>query len=129
MTDRKPISFARGAPSLDIIDVEGLKAAAQAAFTADPAGPHRLRDLGWLRAAASVDRRQARRARRRTWSSPTARCRLTRSCSTRWWQGDTVVVEMPTYDRTLLALRNRGADVRMVALEPEGSTWRRSSVC
>ena len=41
MTDRKPISFARGAPSLDIVDVEGLKAAAQAAFTAGPGRPHR----------------------------------------------------------------------------------------
>ena len=34
--------------------------------------------------------------------------------------GDTVIVELPTYDRTLLSLRNRGADVRMVQLEPDG---------
>ena len=34
--------------------------------------------------------------------------------------GDTVVVERPTYDRTLLALRQRKADVRMVELEPDG---------
>ena len=34
--------------------------------------------------------------------------------------GDTVIVELPTYDRTLLSLRNRGADVRMVELEPDG---------
>jgi DNA-binding transcriptional MocR family regulator len=33
---------------------------------------------------------------------------------------DTVIVELPTYDRTLLSLRNRGADVRMVELEPDG---------
>ena len=32
------ISFARGAPSLDIIDVEGLRAAADTAFTSDPGG-------------------------------------------------------------------------------------------
>ena len=32
------ISFARGAPSLDIVDVEGLKKAAQLAFEKDPAG-------------------------------------------------------------------------------------------
>ena len=32
------ISFARGAPSLDIVDVEGLKDAAAAAFADDPAG-------------------------------------------------------------------------------------------
>jgi len=32
------ISFARGAPSLDIVDQEGLKEAAQRAFTNDPGG-------------------------------------------------------------------------------------------
>ena len=32
----KSISFARGAPSLDIVDVDGLKEAAQSAFTNDP---------------------------------------------------------------------------------------------
>ena len=32
------ISFARGAPSLDIVDVEGLQEAAQRAFADDPAG-------------------------------------------------------------------------------------------
>src|SRR3954470_22715918 len=32
------ISFARGAPSLDIVDVDGLKAAAKRAFENDPAG-------------------------------------------------------------------------------------------
>jgi DNA-binding transcriptional MocR family regulator len=31
-----------------------------------------------------------------------------------------VIVERPTYDRTLLSLRGRGADVRMVELEPDG---------
>jgi DNA-binding transcriptional MocR family regulator len=34
--------------------------------------------------------------------------------------GDAVVVERPTYDRTLLSLRGRGADVRMVELEADG---------
>src|SRR4051794_24208637 len=32
------ISFARGAPSLDIVDVAGLREAAQLAFEKDPAG-------------------------------------------------------------------------------------------
>ena len=32
------VSFARGAPSTDIVDVEGLRDAAVAAFTNDPAG-------------------------------------------------------------------------------------------
>ena len=32
---------------------------------------------------------------------------------------DTVIVERPTYDRTLLGLRQRLADIRAVELEPE----------
>src|SRR3712207_8762514 len=36
--------------------------------------------------------------------------------------GDAVVVESPTYDRTLLNLRNRDADVRMVELRSEEHT-------
>jgi DNA-binding transcriptional MocR family regulator len=35
-------------------------------------------------------------------------------------EGDVVVVEKPTYDRTLLSLRSRGADVRPVELTPDG---------
>src|SRR5438874_628561 len=38
MTPEQLISFARGAPSLDIVDVEGLKAAAVRAFEEDPGG-------------------------------------------------------------------------------------------
>jgi DNA-binding transcriptional MocR family regulator len=34
--------------------------------------------------------------------------------------GDVVVVEKPTYDRTLLSLRSRGADVRPVELQEDG---------
>jgi DNA-binding transcriptional MocR family regulator len=34
--------------------------------------------------------------------------------------GDDVIVESPTYDRTLLNLRNRGANVHMVELETDG---------
>ena len=33
-----PISFARGAPSLDIVDIAGLREAADTAFIEDPAG-------------------------------------------------------------------------------------------
>ena len=38
MASEPSISFARGAPSLDIVDVDGLRAAADRAFDADPAG-------------------------------------------------------------------------------------------
>src|SRR5213078_2629001 len=78
------ISFARGAPSLDIIDVEGLKEAAARAFTNDPGGTTAYgTSIGYVPLRA--------------------------------W-----IVERPTYDRTLLALRGRGADVRAVELEPDG---------
>ena len=44
--------------------------------------------------------------------------------------GDAVIVESPTYDRTLLNLRNRGADVRMVdARDRRDRRRRRSSRC
>jgi DNA-binding transcriptional MocR family regulator len=34
--------------------------------------------------------------------------------------GDAVIVEKPTYDRTLLALRHRGAEIHAVDLQPDG---------
>ena len=40
--------------------------------------------------------------------------------------GDAVVVESPTYDRTLLNLRNRGADIRMVELRDRRHRRRRA---
>ena len=120
MTDRKPISFARGAPSLDIVDVEGLKAAAQAAFTADPGGM-----TAYGTAVGYVPLRQWIADKHGvvpenvivTNGSMQADAFL---FDTLVEEGDTVVVELPTYDRTLLSLRNRGADVRMVELEPDG---------
>ena len=120
MTDRKPISFARGAPSLDIVDVEGLKAAAQAAFTADPGGL-----TGYGTSVGYVPLRQWIADKHGvapenvvvTNGSMQADAFLFDALVA---EGDTVVVELPTYDRTLLSLRNRGADVRLVELEPDG---------
>jgi 2-aminoadipate transaminase len=115
-----PISFARGAPSLDIVDVEGLKAAAHEAFTADPGG---LTAYGtsvgyvplrkWIAERHQVDPQQVLV----TNGSMQADAFLFDALVS---PGDAVIVERPTYDRTLLSLRNRGADVRMVELEPDG---------
>ncbi len=58
------ISFARGVPSLDIIDVDGLRDAAVRAFESDPDGHHRLRHVGRLPAPAQLDRRPPRRRAR-----------------------------------------------------------------
>ncbi|MDX6701875.1 MAG: 2-aminoadipate transaminase [Baekduia sp.] len=114
------ISFARGAPSLDIVDVEGLKAAATRAFERDPAGTTAygtavgygpLRE--WIADKHGVDTSQVIV----TNGSMQADAFL---FETLVKPGDPVVVEKPTYDRTLLNLRGRGADVHMVNLETDG---------
>ena len=114
------ISFARGAPSLDIIDVDGLRTAAEQAFSADPAG---LTGYGtsvgyvplreWIAERHGVEPEQVLV----TNGSMQADAFLFDALVA---AGDAVIVERPTYDRTLLSLRNRGADVRMVELEPDG---------
>src|ERR1039457_6470713 len=114
------ISFARGAPSLDIIDVDGLRAAADRAFASDPGGMTGygtsvghppLRE--WIAERRQVDPKQVLG----TNGSMQADAFLFDALVA---PGDSVLVERPTYDRTLLSLRNRGADVRMVELEPDG---------
>jgi 2-aminoadipate transaminase len=116
----KPISFARGAPSLDIIDVEGLQAAAQRAFEADPAGvtgygtaigypPLRQ----WIAEQHQVEPEQVMVTNGSMQADAFLFDALVKP-------GDAVIVERPTYDRTLLSLHGRGADVRPVELEPDG---------
>jgi 2-aminoadipate transaminase len=114
------ISFARGAPSLDIVDVDGLRAAADQAFATDPAGVTAygtsigyppLRD--WIAERHQVDPKRVLV----TNGSMQADAFLFEALVE---PGDSVIVERPTYDRTLLSLKNRGADVRAVELEPDG---------
>jgi 2-aminoadipate transaminase len=114
------ISLARGAPSLDIVDVEGLREAADQAFTADPGGMTAygtsvgyppLRE--WIAERHGVKPTQVLV----TNGSMQADAFLFDALVA---AGDAVVVERPTYDRTLLSLRNRRADIRMVELEHDG---------
>src|SRR3954466_14681799 len=114
------ISFARGAPSLDIVDVEGLAEAAQRAFADDPAGTTAygtsvgyvpLRE--WIAEQHGVEVEQVLV----TNGSMQADAFLFQLLVN---PGDAVVVESPTYDRTLLNLRNRGADIRMIELQTDG---------
>src|ERR671916_2663678 len=114
------ISFARGAPSLDIVDVEGLREAAQRAFANDPAGTTAygtsvgyvpLRE--WIAGQHGVEVDQVLV----TNGSMQADAFLFQLMVA---PGESVVVESPTYDRTLLTLRNREADVHMVELETDG---------
>ncbi len=114
------ISFARGAPSLDIVDVDGLKAAAEAAFANDPGG---LTGYGtavgykplreWIADRHGVEPEQVVVTNGSMQADAFLFDALVSS-------GDTVIVEKPTYDRTLLSLKQRGADIRAVELERDG---------
>ena len=114
------ISFARGAPSLDIVDVEGLKAAAKRAFENDPAG---LTGYGtaigypplrqWIADQHQVEPQNVIVTNGSMQADAFLFDQLVAP-------GDPVVVERPTYDRTLLGLRQRGADIRPIELEPDG---------
>lgn len=115
-----PISFARGAPSLDIIDVEGLKAAADRAFTHDPAGSFAYgTSVGYkpLRAWIAERHGVAEDQVLVTNGSMQADAFL---FDTLVQTGDTVVVERPSYDRTLGSLKGRNADLRAFELAEDG---------
>jgi len=116
----KTVSFSRGAPSLDIIDSEGLTESANNALTSDPAGVFSygnafgyepLRE--WLAENYSVDTKQVM-VTNGSMQADAFLFDLTVK------QGDVVITERPTYDRTLLSLRKRGADVHAIPLEEDG---------
>lgn len=114
------ISFARGAPSLDIVNVEGLKQAAARAFEADPAG---LTAYGtsvgyvplrnWIAEKHGVAPEQVLV----TNGSLQADAFLFDTLVT---PDSDVVVERPTYDRTLLGLRNRRGKLHPVTVDGDG---------
>jgi 2-aminoadipate transaminase len=114
------ISLARGAPSLDIIAVGELRAAADRAFERDPSGAFSYgtsagypRLLEWIadKHGVAPDRTLA------TNGSMQADAFLFQALVE---PGDLVVVEAPTYDRTLLALRKLGAEILAIPLEADG---------
>ena len=114
------ISFARGAPSLDIVDVDGLRDAAVRAFESDPAGTTAYgTSVGYPRLRAWIADRHGVEPERVLVTNGSMQAdaflfeQLVRP-------GDEVIVERPTYDRTLLSLRQRGALLHAVELEPDG---------
>jgi 2-aminoadipate transaminase len=114
------ISFARGAPSLDIVDVEGLREAAGRAFVNDPAGTTAYgTSVGYPKLRAWIAERHGVTPEHVlvTNGSMQADAFLFDHLV---GEGDDVVVERPTYDRTLLGLRERGAHVHQVELLPDG---------
>jgi 2-aminoadipate transaminase len=114
------ISFARGAPSLDIVDVQGLRDAANRAFESDPAGTTAYgTSVGYPRLRAWIADRHGVEPERVlvTNGSMQADAFLFEHLV---HHGDEVIVERPTYDRTLLSLRQRGARLHAVELRPDG---------
>ena len=115
-----PISFARGAPSLDIVDVEGLRDACARALESDPGGATAYgTSVGYLKLRAWIAERHGVAPENVivTNGSMQADAFLFEQLV---GAGDEVVVERPTYDRTLLSLRKRGARVHAVELAPDG---------
>ncbi len=119
-TTVKTISFARGAPSLDLIPVDGLKESAQNAFTNDPAGA-----FGYGTAVGYVPLRE--------WIAEKEGVEIDRvivtngslhACALMFDQlvapSDKVAIEQPLYDRSLLMLRQRGADLVGYPLQSDG---------
>ncbi len=114
------ISFARGVPSLDIIDVEGLRDAAVRAFESDPAGTTAYgTSVGYPRLRAWIADRHGVEPERVlvTNGSLQADAFLFDYLVS---AGDEVIVESPTYDRTLLSLRERGARLHAIKLQQDG---------
>jgi 2-aminoadipate transaminase len=114
------ISFARGAPSLDIVDVDGLRDAAVRAFESDPAGTTAYgTSIGYPRLRSWIADQHGVEPERVLVTNGSMQAdaflfeQLVRA-------GDEVIVERPTYDRTLLSLRGRGARVHAVELAPDG---------
>lgn len=115
-----PISFARGAPSLDIVAVDDLRAAAARALERDPAGAFSYGTAAgypplveWIAERHEVGAGQVLA----TNGSMQADAFLFELLVE---PGDVVVVEAPSYDRTLLSLRKLGAELLAIPLEPDG---------
>jgi DNA-binding transcriptional MocR family regulator len=120
VTNYSNISLARGAPSLDIIAVDDLRAAAQAAFERDPAGTFAYgTSAGYPRLVEWVSNKHGVHPDQvvATNGSMQADAFLFQKLVQ---PGDVVVVEAPTYDRTLLALRALGAEILAIPLEADG---------
>jgi DNA-binding transcriptional MocR family regulator len=114
------ISFARGAPSLDIVNVEGLKSAAVRAFDRDPGGATAYgTSVGYVPLRAWVAEKHDVTPEQVlvTNGSMQADAFLFDEMVT---PDSPVIVERPTYDRTLLGLRTRRGDLHPVTVDENG---------
>ena len=114
------ISFARGAPSLDIIDVEGLREAAARAFASDPGGA-----TAYGTAVGYTPLRRWIAERMGVLESQVMVTNGSMQADAFLFDelvgpGDAVVVERPSYDRTLLSLRTHGARLAAIPMASDG---------
>jgi 2-aminoadipate transaminase len=114
------ISFSRGAPSVDIVDIEGLRAAADRAFTNDPAGT-----IAYGTAVGYVPLRKLLAEKHGVAPENVVVTNGSMQADAFLFDelvspGTQVVVELPSYDRTLLGLRERGAELTAIPLEADG---------
>ncbi|HEY1286461.1 MAG TPA: PLP-dependent aminotransferase family protein [Solirubrobacterales bacterium] len=119
MADRT-ISFARGAPSADILPHDAVREAAARALETDwekalsyGTGRGHTGLCEWIAELHDVQPEQVMV----TNGSMEAAALLFRHLVS---EGDRAIVEQPTYDRTLLLLRQAGADIAGAALESDG---------
>jgi DNA-binding transcriptional MocR family regulator len=114
------ISFSRGAPSVDIVDIEGLRAAADRALTNDPAGTTAYGTaVGYVPLRKWIAEKHGVTPEHVivTNGSMQADAFLFDELVS---PGTQVVVEKPSYDRTLLGLKERGAEITAIPLENDG---------
>lgn len=119
-TEGKMISFARGAPSLDIVPVDDLRAAADAAFAKDPAGTVSygtavgyppLRE--WIAGQHGVETERVI-----VTNGSLHACTMIFDALVE--PGTRVAIEQPLYDRSLLGLKQRGAELLPLPLLADG---------
>jgi 2-aminoadipate transaminase len=116
----RTISFARGAPSADILPHEAVREAAAHALESDwekalsyGTGRGHLGLCEWIAELHGVEPEQVMV----TNGSMEGAALLFRELVSK---GDRVVVEQPTYDRTLLLLQQAGADISGASLSSDG---------
>jgi len=120
MASPSTISFARGAPSLDIMPVEDVLASAERALKDDPAGALSYGPgFGYAPLREWIAERHGVEPGRVVLFNGSLEAGLM-LFDHLLEPGDPVVVEAPSYDRTLLALEVRGAERFAVPLQADG---------
>src|SRR3954449_7678273 len=120
MTEQKLISFARGAPSLDIIAAEELADCAARALRNDPAGSFAYGTaVGYPPLREWIAERQSVAVERGVTTNGSIKADAF-LFELMVEPGDVVIVEAPTYDRTLLALQKLTDEVLPIPLEEDG---------